>query len=219
MNKWLKNTWKDNKSLLIFISLMLVFRSAVADWNDVPTGSMKPTIVVGDRILVNKMAYDIRIPFTHISMFKVADPKVGDIIIFDSEVADKKLVKRVVGKPGDTISMKNNVLSINGHKIRYQKTSKNNSANGYSDQVEQLNGIKHLVRLNDHGSQLSNFNTITVPKGYYLALGDNRDNSADSRVIGFVPRSEIVGRSKNVVMSLDYNNYFMPRSKRFFHTL
>jgi len=223
MNQRLKKVWKENKSLVVFISLMLVFRSAVADWNDVPTGSMKPTIVEGDRILVNKMAYDIRMPFTHISLIKMSDPQVGDIIIFDSEVADKKLVKRVVGIPGDVISMSNNVLSINGEKLNYQNTKTNNSPNNppsnHHDKIENLGGIKHTVRLNDHGSQLSNFSAVTVPDGYYLALGDNRDNSADSRVIGFVPRNEIVGRSKKVVMSLDYDNYFLPRTERFLHSL
>ena len=110
MKKMLLKLWKENKSLLVFISLMLVFRSAVADWNDVPTGSMKPTIVEGDRIFINKMAYDIRVPFTHISLVKLAEPQPNDIIIFDSEVANKKLVKRVVGTPGDVISMTDNII-------------------------------------------------------------------------------------------------------------
>ena len=219
MNQWLKKVWKENKSLVVFVSLMLVFRSAVADWNDVPTGSMKPTIVEGDRILVNKMAYDIRLPFTHISLLKMSDPQVGDIIIFDSEVADKKLVKRVVGTPGDVISMTDNILSINGQELNYQLAKNDSSPSGYKDRVEQLSDVNHFVRINNQGSQLSNFNSVVVPKGFYLALGDNRDNSADSRVIGFVPRNEIVGRSKKVVMSLDYDNYFMPRSERFLHTL
>ncbi|NQZ81790.1 MAG: signal peptidase I [Colwellia sp.] len=219
MNQWLKKVWKENKYLVVFVSLMLVFRSAVADWNDVPTGSMKPTIVEGDRILVNKMAYDIRLPFTHISLLKMSDPQVGDIIIFDSEVADKKLVKRVVGTPGDVISMTDNILSINGQELNYQLAKNDSSPSGYKDRVEQLSDVNHFVRINNQGSQLSNFNSVVVPKGFYLALGDNRDNSADSRVIGFVPRNEIVGRSKKVVMSLDYDNYFMPRSERFLHTL
>jgi signal peptidase I len=219
MNRWLRKIWKENKSLVVFISLMLVFRSAVADWNDVPTGSMKPTIVEGDRILVDKMAYDLRLPFTHISLLKIADPQAGDIIIFDSEVADKKLVKRVVGIPGDIISMSDNVLSINGHPLPYKEAKENKVPSGYQEHIEQLNGIAHFVRFNNNGSQLSNFDAVTVPKGYYLALGDNRDNSADSRVIGFVPRKEIVGRSKNVVLSLDYDDYFLPRAERFFHSL
>ena len=78
MKHWICKAWKENKSFLIFIALMLIFRSAVADWNEVPTGSMKPTILEGDRILVNKMAYDIRVPFTHISLFQRSNPiKIG----------------------------------------------------------------------------------------------------------------------------------------------
>ncbi|MCJ8303996.1 signal peptidase I, partial [Shewanella sp.] len=100
MIKGLLKLLKQNRSFLLFMILMLVFRSAVADWNSVPTGSMKPTILEGDRLLVNKMAYDIRVPFTHLSLVRIADPARGEIIIFDSVKADKKLVKRVIGVPG-----------------------------------------------------------------------------------------------------------------------
>ena len=124
MKKMLLKLWKEYKSLLVFISLLLVFRSAVADWNDVPTGSMKPTIVEGDRIFINKMAYDIRVPFTHISLVKLAEPQPNDIIIFDSVASDKRLVKRVIGVPGDKISMRNNQLFINGQAIAYEAKEK-----------------------------------------------------------------------------------------------
>ena len=208
--------WKDNKSLLVFLSLMLVFRSAVADWNEVPTGSMKPTIVEGDRIFINKMAYDVRIPFTHVSLIKMSDPQHNDIIIFDSVVSDKRLVKRVIGLPGDIISMENNRVSINGKQLSYQQVAINGSV---IDIEENLSGNTHTVRTNSAGSQLSNFSEVKVPRGHYLVLGDNRDDSADSRVIGFVPRDEIIGRSSSVVMSLDYDNYYIPRADRFFQEL
>ncbi len=220
MKKTLLKIWKENKSLLVFISLMLVFRSAVADWNDVPTGSMKPTIVEGDRILINKMAYDIRLPFTHISLVKLAEPQANDIIIFDSVASDKRLVKRVIGVPGDHITMKNNQLFINGQAITYQNNVSQSDKNKYyQDKTEIINGQPHSIRTNNIASQLANFNGVTVPANKYLALGDNRDNSADSRVIGFIPREEIIGRSSKVAFSLDYNNYFLPRSERFWHQL
>ena len=209
--------WKENKSLLVFISLMLVFRSAVADWNDVPTGSMKPTIVEGDRIFINKMAYDIRVPFTHISLVRLAEPQPNDIIIFDSVAADKRLVKRVIGVPGDNISMKNNQLFINGKPVTYE--IKDQKMASHYESNETINGQSHSIRLNNIASQLANFKTVTVPKERFLVLGDNRDNSADSRVIGFVPRNEIIGRSSKVAFSLDYDNYFLPRSERFLHQL
>jgi signal peptidase I len=195
---------------------MFVFRSSVADWNSVPTGSMKPTILEGDRILVNKMAYDVRVPFTHISLLKISDPARGDIVIFDSDVSDKRLVKRVVGIPGDIIAMYNNTLYINGKPQRYEEVSTSKQT---ADWMENLSGTEHFIRIKHSGSPLSSFRPVTVPEGYYLVLGDNRDNSADSRVIGLVPRDEIVGRSSSVVLSLDYDNYYMPRKDRFFQTL
>ena len=207
---------KENYRFLLFIALMLVFRSAVADWNSVPTGSMKPTIVEGDRILVNKMAYDLRLPFTHISLFKLSDPQRGDIVIFDSKVSDIRLVKRVVGLPGDRVAMRDNVLSINGRELDYKNLGQPESR---ADKIEYLPGTEHRIRVQGNGSQLSSFPQVIVPEGHYLVLGDNRDNSSDSRVIGFVPRNEIVGRAKTVVMSFDYDNYYLPRSKRYLHTL
>jgi signal peptidase I len=208
--------WKGNKSFVLFLALMFIFRSAIADWNEVPSGSMLPTIVEGDRIFVNRMAYDLRIPFTHISLLKRADPQRGDIIIFDSVAADLRLVKRVIGVPGDVIAMTNNVLTINGKVLPYDEAS---SGESYIDTTEDLLGITHKVRLQNKPSRLSNFDKIVVPDDYYLALGDNRDNSSDSRVIGYIPRDEIVGRSKYVVASLNYNNYYLPRSDRFFKAL
>ena len=180
MKSWLLKSFKENKSLLLFLVLMSVFRSAVADWYTVPTGSMKPTILEGDRIYTNKMAYDIRVPFTHISLYKVSNPARGDIIVFDSKAADNRLVKRVIAIPGDTVRLDNNVLTINGQQLDYQSIF-NNAV--YSDEIENLLGIKHQVRLSKVPSSLANFREVTVPKGYYLALGDNRDHSADSRVM------------------------------------
>ncbi|MCM2678528.1 signal peptidase I [Echinimonas agarilytica] len=210
--------WKENRSLVVFLCLMFVFRSAIADWNSVPTGSMKPTLVEGDRILINKLAYDIRVPFTHISLMKLGDPQRGDVVVFDSAVSQQRLVKRVIGMPGDHVEMRNNVLFINGHALHYSELPKR-EAQSSEDQMEDLLGFEHTIRTGVVAGELSSFAPVVVPQGAYLALGDNRDNSADSRVIGFIPRNEIVGRSKTVVMSLDYDNYFLPRSDRFFHSL
>ena len=216
MKNRLNKIWRENRSLVFFLLLMFVFRSAVADWNEVPTGSMKPTIVEGDRILVNKLAYDLRVPFTHISLVKLADPARGDIIIFDSEVSDKRLVKRVIGIPGDTVELIDNMLYINDEPLAYNNPA---ISDGALLQQEDLLGTRHQVRTHLHGSPFANFPRIEVPEGHYLAMGDNRDESADSRAIGFVPRNEIVGRSRSVVLSLNYDNYYIPRADRFFHTL
>lgn len=216
MNEWLLRTWKENKNFFVFILLMFVFRSVFADWNAVPTGSMKPTILEGDRILVNKIAYDVRVPFTHISLYKVSDPARGDIIIFDSAAAGEKLVKRVIGIPGDVIGLDDNVLVVNGKRLSYQNISSTSST---EDELENLAGINHLIRVHKHGSLLSSFYALKVPRGYYLVMGDNRDNSADSRVIGFVPRAEIIGRTSSVILSFNYDNFYIPRPGRYFHTL
>lgn len=212
----LNRLWKENKAFLLFFFLMFAFRSAIADWNDVPTGSMKPTIKIGDVILVDRMAYDIRVPFTHISLYRLSNPRRGDIVVFDSKVEDERLVKRIIGVPGDIVELKNNILYINGKALSYRSIG--NDTN-FTDEIEDLFGVKHKIRVKNGGSLYSSFLPVKVPEGHYLVLGDNRDNSADSRIIGFVPRSEIVGRSKTVILSLNFNNHYLPRSNRFFHIL
>ncbi|MBA6391675.1 signal peptidase I [Colwellia sp. BRX10-3] len=221
MRKNIFRVLKENKSLLLFISLMLVFRSAVADWNDVPTGSMKPTIVEGDRILINKMAYDLRLPFSQYSLVKLADPLPNDIVIFESAAADKRLVKRVIGVPGDTVSLHKNKLHINQDSADYKVIAEHD---GFALSEEKIAGDSHLIRTqvkpgHSKNYQLESFQAVTIPKGYYLVMGDNRDNSADSRVIGLVPRNEIIGRSNTVAFSLNYENYLIPRSERFFKSI
>lgn len=221
MGQYMKKFFKENKSLLIFISLMLVFRSAVADWNDVPTGSMKPTIVEGDRIFVNKMAYDLRIPFSQTSLIKFADPKPNDIIIFESAEADKRLVKRVIGVPGDTVALNNNKLVINNEPVSYKMLTQSKN---FIESEETINNHKHIIRTKtmpgeQAASRLANFREVIIPNDFYLVMGDNRDSSADSRVIGLVPRNEIIGRSTTVALSLNYDNYLLPRTERFFKTL
>lgn len=216
----LKQLWRENRVLMVFIGLMLVFRSAVADWNDVPTGSMQPTIQIGDRILVNKIAYDLRLPFTTVSLVKRADPLRGDIVIFTSEAAGNRLVKRVIGLPGDVVAMQHNVLHINGEPLRYNGSNiVADTADGNVLLNEQLGSTTHAVQLAASTSGRDSFNAVKVPANHYLVLGDNRDNSADSRVIGFVPRHEIVGRAGSVLFSLDYDNYYLPRSERFLAAL
>ena len=217
MKSSLIKAWREYRGFALFIFLMIIFRSALADWNVVPTGSMKPTILEGDRILVNKLAYDFKIPLTHISIYKVADPQRGDIVIFDSKLADNRLVKRVIGLPGDTVEMRDNRLTINGIDAQYLAVE-------YADDaifaIESYLGMSHRIELaRTGGSRLSTFGPVKVPKDRYLVLGDNRDNSADSRVYGFIPRDEIVGNARTIVLSLNYDHYYIPRVDRFFRVL
>lgn len=209
----LKTFWKNNRQLVVFIVLMSVFRSAVADWYTVPTGSMQPTIKEGDRIVVNKMAYDLRVPFSQTSIVRTGEPKRGEIIVFESDAAQNRLIKRVIGLPGDKVSLKDEVLFINGEKLNHTLTT-HNSNELFAN--ETINGFTHKIRIEKNGNeQFSNFSTVLVPEDHYLVMGDNRRNSADSRAYGFVPRSELKGKATNVAFSLDYDDYYLPRSDRF----
>ena len=216
MNK-LKQLWKTNRQQVLFILLMSVFRSAVADWYSVPTGSMQPTIKEGDRIVVNKMAYDLRVPFTDISILATAEPSRGEVVVFESAAADKRLIKRVIGLPGDTVSLHNEVLFINGQALDYAVISND------SQQLlakENLFCLIHDIRFEKTASNnLSDFSPITVPDNHYLVMRDNRRNSADSRVYGFVPRAELKGKATSIAFSVDYDDYYLPRKNRFFTSL
>lgn len=217
----LRSFYHNNKQLFLFIILMSVFRSAFADWYTVPTGSMQPTIQEGDRIVVNKMAYDLRLPFTNVSLMNTGEPKHGEIIVFESDAADLRLIKRVVGLPGDTVAMQNEVLYINGK--AQQHTTNNTQATEKADILlltENLAGLEHFIKIDKSASnQLSNFGPVVVPKGHYLVLGDNRRHSADSRVYGFVPRAELKGKATAIAFSIDYDNYYLPKKERFFHNI
>jgi signal peptidase I len=218
MKNTLSKTVREYKGFLLFVVLMVLFRSAIADWNDVPSGSMEPTILAGDRIFVNKLAYDLRVPLTHISLYRMADPERGDIVIFDSRAADKRLVKRVIGVPGDRVEMRQGRLIVNGTPAEYSHVR-------FDDETavivtEGLGTAEHVVRFGHTSARgADSFAPVTVTEGHYLVLGDNRNNSADSRFYGFVPRDEIVGRSRAVVVSLDPENYFLPRAGRFLDPL
>lgn len=222
MAKRIKNLIIENRGFIVFIVLMSVFRSSLADWNSVPTGSMKPTIIEGDRIVINKIAYDLKLPFSNISIAKLGEPQRGDIIIFNSAISEKRLVKRVVGMPGDRVSMSNNVLTINDIELDYTILISDPATEGQlssNDLNEDLLGTDHAIRVHKRPGRAASFSTTVVPDGMYLALGDNRDNSIDSRYIGFIPRDEIIGRSRSVAMSFDYEDYYLLRKDRFFKTL
>ncbi|RUL66120.1 signal peptidase I [Dyella dinghuensis] len=209
-----------NKGFIVFMIGMVMFRSALADWSVVPTGSMQPTIQIGDRIFVDKAAYDIRVPLTHISLWHIADPQRGDIVVLDSHAANERLVKRVIGIPGDEIALRGNVLYVNGVAATYSPTAVQGIHDDIGDhalyEVEHAGNVQHLVRLSLYRpSEMRDFGPVRVPARQYLLMGDNRDNSMDSRYLGFFPRNEIIGRSRYVALSLDPDNHYLPREKRF----
>jgi signal peptidase I len=217
------NLLQQHKQLIIFLVLMSTFRSAIADWYTVPTGSMLPTIQEGDRIIVNKMAYDLRFPFSNISLASLDSPKHGEIIVFESKSASLRLIKRIIGLPGDIVSMQNEVITVNGKQLP-QRVFKNlqvqTNTNKFNYYSEKIGNINHRINIDSNASNaLSNFAPVVVPKGHYLVLGDNRRHSADSRVYGFVPHHELRGKATAVAFSVDYNNYYIPRSERFFQNI
>jgi len=219
--------WEEWRSLLLFLLVMVLFRSAIADWNQVPTGSMTPTILVGDRVVVNKLAYDLKVPFTTWRVAQWDDPKRGEIVTFYSPEDEKLLIKRVVGTPGDVILMRNNQLFINDEAAQYSELDLSIikqldvlQQRRHAFFYEEIEGAVHPVMLrpappNDYNS----FGPLEIPAGYYMMLGDNRDNSADSRRIGLIARDRIIGRAHTVAFSVDYEDYYLPRSDRFIRTL
>jgi len=210
-------------SILIALLIATSIKSAIADWNVVPTGSMKPTIVEGDRIFINKLAYDLKVPYTTWHLAQWGDPHRGEIVVFFSPADEKRLVKRVIGLPGDSIAMSRNRLFINGKMMAYEPADSNNP-NGEAITknshrrilIENLEGRKHPMTIFTASRSMSSFGPITVPDGHYFMMGDNRDNSADSRFFGFVARDRIVGRANAIVISLDLDNHYRPRWERFF---
>lgn len=219
MNK--KKVLYEIKVFLAMILVISSLRSALADWNDVPTGSMKPTIEVGDRVVVNKLAYDLKIPFTMIEVVKWGDPKRGDIVVLFSPQDGIRLVKRVVAVPGDRIEMRENQLFVNDRAASWRPIGSAEDAQQGTSFVfeETLDGRTHQVMFTPSIPARRWIEPMVVPEGRYYVMGDNRDNSEDSRFIGLIERRRIVGRALAVAFSLDRAHWFVPRLGRFFRKL
>ncbi len=219
--------WRDwAKPLLVVLVIGVTVRSAVADWNPVPTGSMKPTILEGDRIFVNKLAYGLRLPLTTHWLTRWAEPQRGDIVVFFSPQDGTRLVKRVVGLPGDTVAMRDNRLTINGEPATYAPLDAETVSQiaaavrpSHRFAAETIDERAHPVMATPNVPAMRSFGPTTVPSDHYFMLGDNRDVSGDSRFFGFVEQDQILGRSGQVILSLDSNNRYLPRWHRFFRSL
>ncbi len=225
MSTRLQHLWRDWVRPLLGVAIVFgSFRSACADWNDVPTGSMKPTILEGDRIFVNKLAYDLKIPFTTLHLAEWGDPKRGEIVVLWSPYDEKRLVKRVVGIPGDTIEGRGGRLFVNQHAAAYAPLRPEDLRRaGYTGdeavfQRETVEGKAHPVMSAREGFWEA-FPAAVVPTGHYFLMGDHRDNSFDSRYWGFAERQRIIGRAVAVVLSVDVDHGYRPRWQRFFTPL
>ena len=218
---------RELRGLLVFLCLMFALRSALADWVTVPSGSMNPTILEGDRVLVDKQAYGLRVPFTRMHLTAGDQPARGDIVVFDSPADGRSLIKRIVAVPGDRIALSDERLIVNGEVARYAPLDaacvgqllQATQAGRPLAFAESVAGRRHAILLLPGRSMASSMAELAVPDGMYFMLGDNRDNSADSRFIGLVPRDRIVGRATRVVVSFDPERYFLPRRDRLLQPL
>jgi signal peptidase I len=215
--------WREYRQTAVFLFFMLVFRSAWADWVTVPTGSMNPTIIEGDRVLVDKHVFGLRIPWTLVRVTEGRDPRRGEIVVFDSPANGTSLVKRVIGEPGDVVALDAHGLTINGVRADYAASDAAHLEDLpattliLDPQVLRESGVMRahdVMRLPDRPAP--GFDPLRVPDGMYLMLGDSRDNSADSRFFGFVPRRNIVGLASRVAISFDRDDYYLPRGDRWF---
>lgn len=208
------------------------FRSVIADWNVVPTGSMEPTILVGDRIWVNKMAYGFRVPLLDVWVSRWDSPKRGEIVTLyppagsTGGVSVERMVKRVIGEPGDVIELRDNLLFINGAPARQTaldldtiRTIEDSRRGLFQFATESLNGHEHPVMFMPSARSPRSFGPMTIPASQYLMMGDSRDRSADSRFFGLVDESSIHGRCSMVLFSLDQEGFLLPRWSRFLHSV
>ena len=184
---------------------------------------MTPTILEGDLVFVNKIAYDLRIPLTRWRIYRWSQPVKGDMVVCFSPEDHKRLVKRVIGEPGDIITMKRGVLWINGEPLKYKKIENPYIKDLDSDllrtslfALEYLGQQCHTIMIMPQIHIKREFGPIRIPEDRFFLMGDNRDNSHDSRYFGFVERDEIIGRVEGVIGSLNIKKKYRPRFSRFF---
>jgi signal peptidase I len=182
-------------SLGPIFGLVLVLRSFVLEPFQIPSKSMVPTLKVGDFIVVNKWTYGLRLPVLRNKFFDVGSPQRGDVVVFFPPHESRYFIKRLVGLPGDKISIINGTLFVNNEMIKQTK-SDIESGNARSVVMSEKLGIKQFaIQKNLRPSRLSQNFSATVPKDHFFMIGDNRDNSSDSRIWGPVPKDRIVGKA------------------------
>jgi signal peptidase I len=200
-----------SRSLFPVLLIVLLFRSFLFEPFKIPSGSMIPTLLVGDFIVVNKFAYGLRLPVFHTKFVPIGDPERGDVVVFRFPVDPKvNFIKRLVGLPGDTISYRDKQLYINGEALDVATEGRYTSvetkcATPRPDAVrlsETLGTVKHDILI--HEGSGSKDGQWTVPEGHYFVMGDNRDRSNDSRAWGFVPDENLMGRAVGIWLNFDY---------------
>ena len=198
------------RSFFPVLLLILLFRSFVAEPFKIPSGSMMPTLLVGDFILVNKFAYGLRLPVLNTKIVSVGEPERGDVFVFRfPENPKEDYIKRVVGLPGDEVTYRNKTLYINGVEVAESEvgpytgpSEAGRSMAGAQVKEEKLGEVEHRI-MEIPRVWVGHEGTWRVPPGHYFAMGDNRDNSADSRFWGFVPEENLVGKAFVIWMNWD----------------
>lgn len=188
------------KSFFPVLLIVLFLRSFLIEPFQIPTGSMIPTLEVGDFILVNKYAYGVRLPVIGTKIIEVGEPQRGEVMVFIPPHENKYYIKRVIGLPGDTVRYEDKNLYINGEIMSKEYVADISIETSIGDlagtlHTETINGIEHPVQHIDAVGQRRTRTTWVIPNGYYFMMGDNRDNSSDSREWGAVPEHEIVGKA------------------------
>jgi signal peptidase I len=229
MSKTLQKIQKDKKwiienvvSLVCALLVVFMIRSSIIEAFKIPTGSMIPTLYIGDHIFVNKFAYGLKIPFSDlvtdhpIYLIKREAPKRGDVIVFKYP-KDESIyyIKRVIGVPGDTIEMKDKVLYVNQTRVNQDKLAEaktekviqnlndpNYPLSNMTLYTEYLDKVDHTIMIDKTKYMSENFGPITVPADSLFAMGDNRDWSGDSRYWGFVPMKNVKGKAVVTWLSL-----------------
>ncbi|MDQ1920720.1 signal peptidase I [Massilia pseudoviolaceinigra] len=217
----MKKLVRENKGWLLFLLLFGVFRTAIADWNPIPSGSMRPNLLEGDVVFVNRLAYNVKIPLTDVVLARVGEPQRGDVVTFSSPTDGTRLIKRLVALPGDIVEMRDEQLIINGRSASYAAagTAMEPLADAAPIAVrridETFDGHRRRIQVIPELMALRNFGPVAVPRDQFMMLGDNRDRSADSRMVGMVPRHLLIGRAERILASADIDGNWMPRMERF----
>ena len=213
--RWLQVIGDYGRSFFPVLLVVLVIRSFVAQLYHVPTGSLEPTVMPGDLMLVSQYSYGLHLPITNTRIAGVGRPQRGDIVLFYYPPNPNReiLVKRMIGLPGDHVVYRDKALYINGKQAQQDyvtSTIDYGHTQGYMRVVDQyqenLLGFKHAIWLQPNGGELQDIDVI-VPPHQYFVLGDNRDNSGDSREWGFVPEKNLIGKARFIVASWDPINH------------